>query len=84
MKLASVFFTVLDYKDEFAGKSVYVERTNYFTYLLKKPREHILQLVKHYGILNRPQVENYYRVLNIFIDACKDPAGRQLWDRYYR
>jgi len=82
--MVSVFFTILDYKDHFAGKTVYSERSSLFTYLLTKPREHIIQVVKHYGILNKPEFENYYRVLNIFIDACKDPAGRQLWDRFYK
>jgi len=78
------FFTMLDYKDSFAGKSVFTTRTSLFKHLLTKPREHIIQLVEHYQILNKPQFENYYRVLNIFIDACKDPKGRQLWERFYK
>ena len=78
------FFTMLDYKDSFAGKSVFTTRTSLFKYLLTKSREHIIQVVKHYEILKNPQSENYYRVLNIFIDACKDPKGRQLWERFYK
>ena len=84
MKMASAFFTMLDYKDEFAGKTVYAERSSMFKHLLTKPREHIIKLVEHYGILNKPQFENYYRVLNIFVDASKDPAGRQLWNKFYK
>jgi len=83
-KMTSEFFTILDYKDSFAGKTVYAERSSIFRHLLTKPREHILLVVKHYGILNNPQVENYYRVLNILIEACKNPGGRQMWDRFYK
>jgi len=81
--MASAYFTILDYKDRWAGKTVYSDRKSLFKYLLTKPREHIIQLVKFYGILNNPQFENYYRVLNIFIESCKDPKGRQLWERFY-
>jgi len=81
--MSSASYTMLDYKDSFAGKSVYTTRESIFKYLLTKPREHILLVVKFYGILNNPQFENYYRVLNIFIDACKNPAGRKLWERFY-
>ncbi len=82
--MSSAFFTILDYKDQWAGKTVYSDRSSLFKHLLTKPREHIIQVVKHYGILSNPQVENYYRVLNIFIDACKNPAGKQLWERFYK
>jgi len=81
--MASIEITMLDYKDRWAGKTIYTERDRFFKYLLTKSREHIIQVVKHYGILSNPQFENYYRVLNIFIDACKNPAGRQLWERFY-
>lgn len=82
--MGSVFFTMLDYLDKSAGKTIYAERTDFFDYLLTKPREHIIDVIKHYNILKNPRFENYYRVLNIFIDACKNPSGKQIWEKFYK
>ena len=79
------FVTVLDYKDKWAGHTMYIpERKFLFKELLRKSRDHILSLIKFYGILPRPEFENYPRVLNIFIDHMKNPTGEKLWRIKFR
>jgi len=83
--MTGFFVTVIDYKDKFAGNSVYIpEREFLFKELLRKSRDHILGLIKFYEILPRPEFENYYRVLNIFIDHMKNPNGEKLWKKKFQ
>ena len=74
------FVTMLDYKDRWAGQTLYIsERKFLFRELLRKSRDHVLGVIRFYDILPRPEFENYYRVINILIDNMKNPIGAKLW-----
>lgn len=79
--MASVKRLCLDWKCQYRN-GVYSERIFFYKHVLRKTREHVLSIVKHYDLIERPEFENYYRVLNIFVDNCKESTAKELMGKF--
>ena len=78
------FYTDLDPKCRLAGKTYYTERKFFFRHVLyEKERLRVIELVKRYNIMKKPEFENYYKVVKFFVESCKEPTGSRIWRQFY-
>lgn len=72
-------FIVLDWQDKFAGKIMKVLRKDFWRYSLHAiSKQHLIEIIEHYDLLENPYFENHYHMLNVYIDNCKENIARRL------
>lgn len=79
--MTGAYLHCLDWKCQYRN-GIYTERTFFFKHVLRKTREHVIAIVKHYHLMERPEFENYYLVLNIFVDNCKESIAKELMRKF--